>query len=549
MSDSHREQANSFDLEALCDAYYDRVPNLDDPAHLVDFGTSGHRGSSLRSSFNEAHILAITQAVCDFRAQQGITGPLFLGKDTHALSEPASLTALEVLAANSVHTCIHAHDAPTPTPVISHSILSYNAKQANSLRPALADGIVITPSHNPPEDGGFKYNETHGGPADTTTTEWIKKRANALMRGGNCDVKRRRLDASIHSGCIHALDLISPYVTDLAQVLDMGAIARAGLVLGVDPLGGASLPYWEPLAKAYGLNLTVVNNRQDPSFSFMPPDHDGKIRMDCSSPFAMQHLIALAGQYDLAFANDPDADRHGIVTPSGLMSTNHYLSAAVWYLLHNRPGWHTGSAIGKTAVTTQMIDRVCAHMGRRVYETPVGFKWFGQGMRDGSLSFGCEESAGGSFVRFSGAAWSTDKDGLLMNLLAAEMTAVTGSTPDTIYQELIERFGEPHSKRIDAPATPEQKALLKALQPGAITQKELAGSPIEQVLTTAQGNGQSIGGLKVITRDGWFAARPSGTEDLYKIYAESFTGETHLDALLVEAQALVAAAFTQGTPS
>lgn len=543
MSDYREEQANSFDLAALRDAYYDLVPNPDDPSHQVDFGTSGHRGSSLRSSFNEAHILAITQAVCEFRAERGITGPLFLGKDPHALSGPASLTALGVLAANGVHTCIQAHDAPTPTPVISHSILSYNAALEKTATPALADGIVITPSHNPPQDGGFKYNETHGGPADTITTEWIKKRANALMREGNREVKRCALGKTPHSGHIHAVDLVTPYVKDLADVIDMKAIARSGLALAVDPLGGASLPYWEPIAKTYGLNLTVVNDRLDPSFSFMPPDHDGKIRMDCSSPHAMKNLIALAGRYDLAFANDPDADRHGIVAPSGLMPTNHYLSAAVWYLLHNRPGWPAESAIGKTAVTTRMIDRICAHLGRKVYETPVGFKWFGQGMRDGSLLFGCEESAGGSFVRFSGAAWSTDKDGLIMDLLAAEMTAVTGTTPDKLYRELTERFGEPHSKRIDAPATPEQKAILKALVPGAITRKELAGSPIEQVLTTAQGNGQSIGGLKVITGDGWFAARPSGTEDLYKIYAESFLSETHLDALIVEAQALVAAAF------
>ncbi len=526
-----------FSLKDLLDAYTDRIPDVSDPGQRVAFGTSGHRGSALTGGFTESHVLAVSQAVCDYRKTQGIDGPLFLGADTHALSAPALETALEVLAANEVAVHIQNSADPTPTPVISHAILGHNGKKSGRT----ADGIVITPSHNPPEDGGIKYNESHGGPAGTDVTGWIEKRANEYMASGNKEVKR--LANPRKAACVTAMDYIRPYVLDLKNVLNMKAIAESGLRLGADPLGGSSLPFWQPIAEEYGLALTVVNTTLDPMFAFMPPDHDGKIRMDCSSPQAMANLIAMAGTYDIAFGNDPDADRHGIVTPRGLMNPNHYLSVAVWYLLNHRPHWPKKAAVGKTTVTTSLLDRVCASQGYSVYETPVGFKWFVDGLRNSSLLFGGEESAGASFLRLEGGPWTTDKDGILLNLLAAEITAVTGKNPAELYAELIERFGEPHYARIDAAASPEQKKILKNLSPAAVTHKELAGSPIEQVLTHAPGDKEAIGGLKVVTQNGWFAARPSGTEDLYKIYAESFVSDSHLRRLQEEAKGLVAAAF------
>ena len=529
----------SFTLRDLLDAYAANAPDMDIPEQRVSFGTSGHRGSALAGSFNEAHILAITQAVCEYRTRQGIAGPLFMGRDTHALSVPALETALEVLAANGVETRIQQGDAPTPTPVVSHAILVHNAGVQS--RTALADGIVITPSHNPPEDGGFKYNEPHGGPSGLDVTTWIEQRANDLLRSGNRGVKRASNPRS--ASCIREIDFVMPYVRDMAAAIDMPRIASSGLRLGVDPLGGASLPFWEPLAATYGLNLTVVNPRLDPLFSFMPPDHDGRTRMDCSSPAAMAGLISLAAKFDLAFANDPDADRHGIVTPDGLMNPNQYLSTAVWFLLRHRPNWPKNAAIGKTAVTTGLIDRICAYAERDVYETPVGFKWFVDGLLAGTLLFGGEESAGASFLRMTGKVWTTDKDGILLNLLAAEMTAVTGKNPSELYAEISGRFGAPRYARLDAPATTAQKKMLKEMTPAAITRKTLAGSPITGVLTHAPGNSAALGGLKVITDTGWFAARPSGTEDLYKIYAESFVDDAHLRTLQEEARALVAGVF------
>ena len=531
----------SISIDAILSAYARISPDPHNPAQAVSFGTSGHRGTSLNGSFNEAHILAITQAVCEYRTQHGINGPLYIGKDTHALSSPALETALEVLAANNVHTITQKGDVPTPTPVISRAIVAYNHELSPTDAHKWADGIVVTPSHNPPEDGGFKYNESHGGPAGTGVTAWIEKRANGLLASGNKEVKRSANPRK--AACVHEVDMITPYVEALALVIDMPVIAASGLRLGADPMGGSSLPFWEPIAERYGLQLTVTNKTLDPLFSFMPPDHDGKTRMDCSSPWAMAGLIGLADKYDLAFANDPDADRHGIVTPSGLMQPNDYLCAAVWYLIRHRLHWPQNAKIGKTAVSTSMLDRICASLGREVYETPVGFKWFVPGLSSGALLFGGEESAGASFLRKDGSVWTTDKDGILLDLLAAEMTAVQEKNPAEIYAHLAERLGRPYYARRDAPATTEQKKAFKTLTPASVTAKELAGNPITRVLTQAPGNSEAIGGLKVETSAGWFAARPSGTEDIYKIYAESFVSKTHLESIQAEAQTLVEKTF------
>ena len=522
-------------------AYYERRPDMADPNQRVSFGTSGHRGSSLNGTFTEAHILAITQAICDYRRDRGVDGPLYLGKDTHALSSPAQRTAIEVLAGNRVETIIQSQDGVTPTPVISRAILVYNGGRVGHL----ADGIVITPSHNPPEDGGFKYNPTNGGPADTDVTQWVQDRANELLRAGNRDVRRIPFARAINAATTHQQDFVEPYVRDLRNVVDMDAI-RAGLRLAVDPLGGAAVHYWAPINQRYRLNIEVVNPIVDPTFSFMTVDHDGKIRMDCSSPWAMARLVSLKDRYRVAFANDPDSDRHGIVTPSaGLMNPNHYLAVAIQYLLTNRPDWPAHAAVGKTLVSSSMIDRVVQRLGRRLYEVPVGFKWFAPGLFDGSVCFGGEESAGASFLRRDGAVWTTDKDGPIMDLLAAEITARTGKDPGEHYRKLTEEFGEPLYTRIDAPATPEQKAALAKLSPEAVRESTLAGEPITAKLTRAPGNGAAIGGLKVITASGWFAARPSGTENVYKIYAESFKDEAHLDAIVREAEELVGNALRQ----
>jgi phosphoglucomutase len=523
------------DLSKLERAYFDTRPDVEDPNQLVHFGTSGHRGSSLRASFNEAHILAITQAICDYRRMQSTTGPLYLGKDTHALSNPAQRTALEVLAANQVETLIQQNDGVTPTPVISRAILVYNHDRTAKL----ADGIVVTPSHNPPEDGGFKYNPPNGGPADTVTTTWIENRANDLLRAGNVSVKRMPAERAVKAATTHEEDFINPYVNDLSSIIDVEAIRAAGLSLAVDPLGGAGLPYWEPINSAYKLNIEIVNPVIDPKFSFMTVDHDGKIRMDPSSPYAMAGLVKLKDQYRVAFANDVDADRHGIVTRSGLMNPNHYLSVAIHYLLTHRPEWRPDAAVGKTLVSSQMIDRVVQKLGRRLWETPVGFKWFVPGLIDGSVCFGGEESAGASFLRRNGTVWTTDKDGLIMDLLAAEITARTDKDPGEHFSDLVSEFGRPFYTRIDQPASPEQKAKLGALAPEAVQASTLAGEPITAKLTSAPGNGASIGGLKVVTNSGWFAARPSGTENIYKIYAESFRDEAHLEAIVSEAQEIV----------
>jgi len=524
------------DLARLEREYYARRPDPDDPNQRVSFGTSGHRGSSLRSTFTEAHILAITQAICDYRRGHGIDGPLYMGKDTHALSVPAQSTALEVLAANRVETVIQPDNGVTPTPVISRAILVYNQHRKESL----ADGIVITPSHNPPEDGGFKYNAVNGGPADTDITQWIQDRANELLRGENAAVKRISLRAAMTAPSTHEEDFVQPYVRDLTRVVDMDAIRGAGLKLAVDPLGGAALPYWEPINSVYELNIAVVNPSFDPTFSFMTLDHDGRIRMDCSSPYAMARLVGLKDQYRVAFANDPDSDRHGIVTPSaGLLNPNHYLAVAILYLLTHRPQWPPHAAVGKTLVSSSMIDRVVQKVGRQLCEVPVGFKWFAPGLFDGSFCFGGEESAGASFLRRDGTVWTTDKDGLVMCLLAAEITARTGRDPGEHFQDLAAEFGMPHYTRIDAPATPEQKARLEKLSPEAVKESTLAGETIISKLTRAPGNGASIGGLKVVTPKGWFAARPSGTENIYKIYAESFRSEEHLGAIVTEAQEMV----------
>jgi len=523
------------DLAKLESDYFDKRPNVEDPNQAVNFGTSGHRGSSLRVSFNEAHILAITQAICDYRRNQGVTGPLFMGKDTHALSAPAQCTALEVLAANEVKTLIQQDDGVTPTPVISRAILVYNRDRKGSL----ADGIVVTPSHNPPEDGGFKYNPPHGGPADTAATRWIENRSNELLRSGNVSVKRLSLESALKAASTHEEDFIHPYVNDLGNVVDIEAIRAARLSLAVDPLGGASLPYWEAINSIHKLDIAIVNPAIDATFSFMTVDHDGKIRMDPSSPYAMARLVNLKDRYRVAFANDPDADRHGIVTNSGLMNPNHYLSVAIRYLLTHRADWPAKAAIGKTLVSSQMIDRVVQRLGRSLWETPVGFKWFVPGLFDGSVCFGGEESAGASFLRRDGIVWTTDKDGLIMNLLAAEITARTEKDPGEHFSELISEFGLPYYTRIDRPASPEQKAKLGALSPESVEASTLAGELITAKLTKAPGNGASIGGLKVVTDSGWFAARPSGTENIYKIYAESFRDEAHLEEIVSEAQQIV----------
>jgi len=519
--------------------YFERRPDLDDPGQLVEFGTSGHRGSPLRGSFTEAHILAITQAICDYREAQGTSGPLYMGKDTHALSRPAQRSALEVLAANGVATIIQRDDGFTPTPVISRAILIYN----RSRRDRLADGIVITPSHNPPEDGGFKYNPTNGGPADTDVTEWIENRANELLRNRNAGVRRVGFTTAFKADTTHEEDFIPPYVSDLGSIVDMDAIRGAGLKLAVDPLGGAAVDYWEPINAIYKLDIAVVNPQVDPTFSFMTVDHDGVIRMDCSSAYAMARLVGLKDRYRVAFGNDADADRHGIVTPTaGLMNPNHYLSVAILYLLTHRPDWPADAAVGKTLVSSSMIDRAVNKLGRRLSEVPVGFKWFAPGLFDGSCCFGGEESAGASFLRRDGRVWTTDKDGLIMDLLAAEITARTGKDPGEHYLALTAEFGTAYYTRMDAPATPEQKARLERLSPEVVKAPTLAGEPIVAKLTRAPGNGAPIGGLKVVTGNGWFAARPSGTEAVYKIYAESFKDEQHLQAILSDARRIVASA-------
>jgi phosphoglucomutase len=531
------------DVARLEREYYARRPELEDPAQRVSFGTSGHRGSSLRGSFTEAHVLAITQAICDYRREQRIDGPLYLGKDTHALSAPAERTALEVLAANGIETVIQRDDGVTPTPVISRAILAYNRDRAQHR----ADGIVVTPSHNPPQDGGFKYNPPNGGPADTDVTRQVQDRANELLRRANTDVRRVSLEAAMRAATVHREDLVLPYVNDLRNVVDLDAVRAAGLRLAVDPLGGAAVPYWEPINAVYGLDIDITNPEVDPTFSFMTVDHDGAIRMDCSSPYAMARLVGLKDRYRVAFANDPDADRHGIVTPSaGLLNPNHYLAVAIRFLVTHRPQWPADAVIGKTLVSSGMIDRVARDLGRRVREVPVGFKWFVAGLLDGSLCFGGEESAGASFLRRDGSVWTTDKDGLIMNLLAAEITARTGREPGEHYRELEAKFGAPCYTRIDAAATPEQKARLAALSPDDVSAAELAGDAITAKLTTAPGNGAAIGGLKVTTANGWFAARPSGTEDIYKVYAESFVDAAHLDAIVGSARDIVNQALGSG---
>jgi phosphoglucomutase len=532
-----------IDVARLERDYFERKPDLSDPNQLVAFGTSGHRGSALHGTFTEAHILAITQAICEHRRKEKIDGPLYMGKDTHAVSEPAQRTALEVLAANGVETIIQENDGVTPTPVISHAILVYNRGRKQHF----ADGIVITPSHNPPEDGGFKYNPPNGGPADTDVTRWVQDRANELLRAGNSGVKRIPFKQAIRAETTHQEDFVLPFVRDLKNVVDMESIRSAGLKLGADPLGGASLPYWDPINSIYGLEVEVVNTKVDPTFSFMTVDHDGKIRMDCSSPYAMARLVGLKNQFQLAFGNDTDADRHGIVSPSaGLLNPNHYLSVAIRYLLTHRPQWRQDVIVGKTLVSSSMIDRVVSQLGRRLSEVPVGFKWFVPGLVDGSFCFGGEESAGASFLRRDGTAWATDKDGLIMVLLAAEITARTGKDPGEHYRELTAQFGTPYYTRVDAPATPEQKAKLQQLSPEAVTESDLAGEPITAKLTKAPGNQAPIGGLKVIAKSGWFAARPSGTENIYKIYAESFQSEAHLHAILSEAHEMVNNALASG---
>ena len=533
-----------IDVAHLVKEYFERKPDLSDPNQLVAFGTSGHRGSSLHGAFNEAHILAITQAICDYRRQQGTDGPLYMGKDTHALSAPAQRTALEVLAANGVETIIQENDGVTPTPVISRAILVYNRGRKNQF----ADGIVITPSHNPPEDGGFKYNPPNGGPADTDVTHWVERRANDLLRARNAGVKRVPSAKAIQSATTHQEDFVLPYVRDLKNVVDIDAIRGAHLKLAVDPLGGSSLPYWEPINSIYGLDIVVTNPIVDPTFSFMTVDHDGKIRMDCSSPYAMARLVGLKDQYQVAFGNDTDADRHGIVTPvAGLMNPNHYLAVAIHFLLKHRPQWRNTVAVGKTLVSSSMIDRVVKKLSRELLEVPVGFKWFVPGLVDGSCCFGGEESAGASFLRLDGTVWTTDKDGPIMDLLAAEITARTGKDPREHYRELTAEFGTPYYTRIDAPATPEQKAKLQKLSADGVKESDLAGEPITAKLTKAPGNDAPIGGLKVVAESGWFAARPSGTENIYKIYAESFKSQTHLNAIVSEAQEMVNNALGSST--
>jgi phosphoglucomutase len=527
-------------IPRLVAGYYAYRPDAEEVAQRVSFGTSGHRGTSESSTFNEGHVLAISQAICEYRQAQGIDGPLFLGMDTHALSEPAHASAVEVFAANGVELRIARDLGYTPTPAVSHAILTANRGR----RSGLADGVVITPSHNPPEDGGFKYNPPDGGPAGTEITSVIQRRANEILTDDLRAVRRMPYAKARNAGTTQAYDYVTAYVADLENVIDFEPIASAGLRLGADPMGGAALRYWEPVAERYGLNLEVVNHRVDPTFSFMPLDKDGKIRMDCSSPHAMAGLIGLKERFDIAFGNDPDADRHGIVTPTvGLMNPNHYLAVAIWYLFGNRPGWREDAAIGKTLVSSSMIDRVAAALGRRLAEVPVGFKWFVDGLIDGSYGFGGEESAGASFLRKDGTAWTTDKDGIIMNLLAAEITAVTGRDPGEHYRALEERFGSSVYARIDAPATREQKEVLKNLSPEQVQASEMAGEPILARLTHAPANNAPIGGLKVVTENAWFAARPSGTEEIYKIYAESFKGPAHLARVQEEARAIVGAVF------
>lgn len=524
------------DIDTLRREYYARTPDITDRAQRVSFGTSGHRGSSLRGAFNEAHVLAITQAICDYRTSRGISGPLYIGKDTHALSEPAFATAMEVLAANGVETMIDRDGGYTPTPAISHAILLYNRGRTAGL----ADGIVMTPSHNPPEDGGFKYNPPHGGPADTDVTRWIEERANGLLSGRLTQVARIAYEKTRHAATTHAYDYVGSYVSDLASVVDMDVIRGARLKIGVDPLGGAGVAYWRPIAERYGIQVDVVNSTVDPTFGFMSLDWDGKIRMDCSSPYAMAKLIALKDRFDIAFGNDTDHDRHGIVTRSaGLMNPNHYLAAAIFYLFTQRPDWRPDAAVGKTVVSSSVIDRVAAKVGRTLVEVPVGFKWFVPGLLDGSLGFGGEESAGASFLRRDGTVWATDKDGIILDLLAVEIMARTGRDPSELYNDLTYELGAPVYQRIDAPVTATQKAVLLTLSAEDINAAELAGNPIQAILTTAPGNGAVIGGLKVVTAHGWFAARPSGTEEVYKLYAESFRGSEHLRRIQEEAQALI----------
>ena len=532
------------DVSKLLAAYYDGKPDPSEPNHRVSFGTSGHRGSSFRLNFNEPHILATTQAICDYRVAEGIDGPVYMGVDTHALSGPAARTALEVLAANGVEACIAPEGHFTPTPAVSFAILEHNRSHASD-----ADGIVVTPSHNPPEDGGFKYNPPNGGPADTEITSWIETRANKLLAAGLKGVKRLAYDAALRADTTHIHDFITPYVDGLDTVLDMRTISKAGLRMGADPMGGAGIEYWPRIADRYELRIDIVNDVIDPTFSFMTLDWDGKIRMDCSSPYAMTRLVDLRSQYDIAFGNDTDFDRHGVVTSSwGLLNPNHYLSVAISYLFTER-GWDEGAAVGKTLVSSAMIDRVARDLRRRLAEVPVGFKWFVDGLIDGSYGFGGEESAGASFLRKDGSVWTTDKDGILLNLLAAEITATTGQDPGECYQSLTRQFGTPIYERIDAPATTEQKAALKSMSESDLDASDLAGEPIQQVLTKAPENDAPIGGLKVTTENGWFAARPSGTEDVYKIYAESFVGREHLALIQSEAQDLISRVFDKNAPA
>ena len=537
------ESTTLVNVARLVAAYYTERPDPGEREHRVSFGTSGHRGSSLRCSFNENHILAVCQAICLYRAQKGITGPLFLGMDTHALSEPAFATALEVFAANGVEVMIDHDGGYTPTPVISHAILTYNRGR----EAGLADGIVITPSHNPPEDGGIKYNPPHGGPADTDATRRIEEKANAFLEADLRGVARMPVGKARSSQTTHRHDYVGSYVNDLGSVVDMEAVRSAGLRLGVDPLGGSGVAYWGPITDRYGLDITVVNDEVDPTFRFMTLDWDGKIRMDCSSPHAMARLIGLKDRFDIAFANDTDNDRHGIVTRgAGLLNPNHYLAASVSYLFSHRPDWPEQAAVGKTVVSSSMIDRVAIHLGRRLVEVPVGFKWFVEGLLEGALGIGGEESAGASFLRRNGTVWTTDKDGIIMDLLAAEMTARMGKDPGDLYADLARRFGEPAYERTDAPATPKQKEVLARLSASQVEASELAGEKIQDLITVASGNGIPIGGLKVVTENGWFAARPSGTEDVYKIYAESFLGKGHLRRIQEEAQALVTSVISSG---
>jgi phosphoglucomutase len=534
------EPSMLVNVPRLVTAYFAGKPDPSVPAQRVAFGTSGHRGSAFNNAFNEAHILAVSQAVCDHRRSRGITGPLFVGIDTHALAEPALASALEVFAANGVEVMIDERDGYTPTPVISHAILTYNKGRENGF----ADGVVITPSHNPPEDGGFKYNPPNGGPADTDITAGIERAANGFLEAGLAGVKRIPYDRARKSANVHRYDYIGPYVADLANVVDMEAIRSAGVKIGIDPLGGAGVHYWQPIIERYGIAATIISDAVDPTFRFMTLDWDGKIRMDCSSPYAMARLIGMRDRFDVAFANDTDADRHGIVTRSnGLMNPNHFLAAAISYLFEHRPHWRSDSAVGKTIVSSAIIDRVAKKLGRRLVETPVGFKWFVDGLSDGSFGFAGEESAGASFLRRDGSVWTTDKDGIILGLLAAEITARTQRDPSQLFDQLTSELGVPFYERIDAPATPAQKNLLKSLSPEKLAMTELAGEPVRETLTAAPGNGQSFGGIKVIAESGWFAARPSGTEDVYKIYAESFRSEAHLRQIQGEAQRAIDKAF------